>query len=91
MEVLIQESSANKISHTLFETKIRTSPQLAELIKKGKFNKTEKADNHKLFNRFLYYDVLIKLGNKKYKALLNIGVNDAKECVLYDINKFEEK
>lgn len=87
IEVLIQESTANKISHTFFEQKIRTSPQLADLIKAGKFIKTEKAE-HKLFNRFSYYDVLIKIKDNTYKATLNIGVNKANECVLYDINQF---
>lgn len=91
IEILIQESTANKISHTLFETKIRTTPQLAELIKTGKYIKTEKSEGHKLFNRFVYYEVNIKIKNIVYNALINVGVNNRQECVLYDINKFLEK
>ena len=90
IEVSIHDSSANKISHTLFEPKIRTTPQLAEIINKGKFVETKKA-NHSKFNRFIYYEVNIKLGNTNYSATINVGVNKQNECVLYDVNQFKEK
>lgn len=90
VEVNIYESTANKISHTMYEPKIRVTPQLAELINSGEYIDTKKAEHNK-FNRFIYYNVNMNIGNKKFKAVLNVGVDKNNDCVLYDINQFVEK
>ena len=52
VEINIHESTANKISHTLYEPKIRTTPQLAEIINKGVYKNTKKQITLSLIDLF---------------------------------------
>lgn len=87
--VLIERVGAKKISHTLFEPKIRVIPQLGELISAGTFIET-KTVNHSKFAEFSYYDVDVRIGSESYHAVLNIGVRANGDSTLYEINQFEK-
>lgn len=88
--VSIQRVGADKMSHTLNETKIRVLPELAELIKTGKFIGVIDVI-HKKFAKIAYYQVAFKVGEDKYIANLNVGIRQNGDSTLYDINPFNKE
>lgn len=89
-EVKIERVGAKEISHTLYEPKIRVSPELSKLIENGRFINIRNA-NHGIFDKFAYYEVRIGIGNDTYSAILNIGIRANGESTLYDINQFKRQ
>ncbi len=88
-EVFIERVGAKEIAHTLYEPKIRVTPELGQLIKVGEFLKISKAE-HGPFKDFAYYKVNIEMANDTYCAVLNIGIRDNGDSTLYDINQFNK-
>ena len=89
IEINITRKTAKEITNATYEPKIRVSPELANIITVSDFIATRKA-THGKFNRFLYYKTLLRIKDKKYSAILNVGVDKDNNCVLYDINQFEK-
>lgn len=89
-EILVERVGADKMSHTLNELKIRVLPELANLIEVSKFNKIVKVD-HKIFDKFAYYNTCFSVNNEKYSAFLNVGIRKNGLSTLYDINPFNKK
>lgn len=90
VDINISRKTAKEITNSKYEPKIRVSPELGRLISVSDFIETKKA-THKKFNRFIYYKTFVEIGNNKYSAILNVGVDKKNDCVLYDINQFNEK
>lgn len=95
-EVPIERLGAKKMSHTLYEPKLRATPELGKLLQSGQFMGEENAikengEKHKHFDRFVYYKVSIKIGRENYSAILNVGIRPNNTCTLYDINQFNKK
>lgn len=88
--IAIEKIGAKKISHTLFEPKIKVVPELGYLIKSGKLENIKEVE-HKVFSKFAYYKVSFKIGNEKYNAILNVGIRANGDSTLYDINQFERQ
>lgn len=89
-KVIISNVGANKMTHTLYEPKIRALPELKRLIEAGRFIE-EKEANHGKFKSFAYFEVRIEVGKEKYKAILNVGIKDNGDSALYDLNQFERQ
>lgn len=89
-EILVERVGADKMSHTLNELKIRVLPELAKLIEVSNFNKIVKVD-HKIFDKFAYYNTCFSINNEKYSAFLNVGIRKNGLSTLYDINPFNKK
>lgn len=94
--VAIEKVGADKISHTLNETKIRVVPELAKLIEAGKLEgvveaKKEGEQPHKLFTHFAYYNVPFKIGTDTFVGRLNVGIRSDGSSTLYDMNPFNKQ
>ena len=94
--VAIEKVGADKISHTLNETKIRVVPELAKLIEAGKLEgvveaKKEGEQPHKLFTHFAYYNVPFKIGADTFVGKLNVGIRADGSSTLYDLNPFNKQ
>lgn len=94
--VAIERVGADKMSHTLVETKIRVLPELAQLITTGEFEgivKSDKGDGmpHSSFTSFAYYKVWFQIGNDRYIGLLNVGIRADGSSTLYDLNPFDKQ
>ncbi len=94
--VSIEKVGADKISHTLNETKIRVVPELAKLIEAGKLEgvveaKKEGGQPHKLFTHFAYYNVPFKIGADTFVGRLNVGIRSDGSSTLYDLNPFNKQ
>lgn len=89
-EVRIERVGAKEISHTLYEPKIRVSPELGRLIENSRFLDLRKAD-HGIFNKFAYYEARVAIGRDIYSAILNIGIRTNGESTLYDVNQFKKQ
>lgn len=94
--VAIEKVGADKISHTLNETKIRVVPELAKLIEAGELEgvveaKKEGEQHHKLFTHFAYYNVPFKIGTDTFVGRLNVGIRADGSSTLYDINPFNKQ
>lgn len=95
-EITIERVGADKMSHTLNETKIRVLPELAKLIEAGKSEgvvEAKKPDGkpHKLFTHFAYYRVAFQIGNDTFVGKLNVGIRADGSSTLYDINPFNKQ
>lgn len=90
IDINISRKTAKEITHTMNELKLRVAPELGNLINVGKLVDVKPA-THGSFKDFLYYSVDFKIKDKKYNAILNIGVDKNNICILYDVNQFEEK
>lgn len=88
--IAIERVGADKITHTKNETKIKVTPALADLIQSCKFKKIVDAE-HKLFDKFAYYDVEFEIADEKYEGVLNVGIRKNGESSLYDLNPFNKK
>jgi hypothetical protein len=86
----VWQVSAKKLTHHAPEVRISAIPELVNIITIGT-NPEIKDVTHKRFAKFAYYDVLLKVGDTCYTAVMNIGIRKNGESVLYDINQFEEK
>jgi hypothetical protein len=81
--VFINKRSADKLSNTLDELKIRIIPELGKAIEKAELINIKDVE-HKVFDKFAYYLVYFKIGNIIKKAELNVGINTInKTAVLY--------
>lgn len=94
--VAIEKVGADKISHTLNETKIRVVPELAKLIEAGKLQGVAEAKkdgdkSHKLFTHFAYYNVPFKIGADTFVGRLNVGIRTDGSSTLYDLNPFNKQ
>jgi hypothetical protein len=89
-EVNVVKTSAKELKHSVHENSIRVIPELAAIIKAGKRTDIKEV-KHKIFSKFAYYDVDLKVGNEYYTANINIGIKEDGESVLYQINQFREK
>ena len=88
--VSVTRKSADELTHDAHDDRIRVIPELANIIKIGKHPEIKDA-THKLFIKFAYYDVTLKIGDDYYTAKINIGIKEDGESVLYQINQFKEK
>jgi hypothetical protein len=88
--VSVTRKSADEITHGAHDDRIRVIPELANIIKIGKYPEIKDA-THKLFSKFAYYAVTLKIGDEYYIAKINIGIKEDGESVLYQINQFKEK
>lgn len=88
--ISIEKVGAKKMTHTLYEPKIRVVPELHDLIKAGRLEEIKEVD-HKIFKQFAYYNVLFSIGNENYNAVLNVGIRDNGDSSLYDINQFKRR
>lgn len=89
-EISISGVGADKMSHTVHIEKIRVLPELAELIRTGKYIGVIDV-THKKFAKMAYYKVAFRIGNHKYNALLNVGIRENGDSTLYDINPFNKE
>jgi hypothetical protein len=89
-EVNVTRKSADELTFSAHKDSIRVIPELANIIKVGKLTDI-KAVKHKIFSKFAYYDVDLKVGDSYYTANMNIGIKEDGESVLYQINQFKEK
>lgn len=94
--VAIEKVGADKMSHTLNETKIRVLPELAKLIEAGELEgvveaQKEGGQSHKLFKKFAYYKVPFQIGEDKYIGRLNVGIREDGSSTLYDLNPFNKQ
>lgn len=88
--VAIERVGAKEITHTLYEPKIRVTPELAKLIETGNLIDIKNAD-HSKFKQFAYYSVDFQMGNDVYNAVINVGIRDDGSSTLYDINQFKKQ
>ncbi|GBU22339.1 hypothetical protein R80B4_02247 [Fibrobacteres bacterium R8-0-B4] len=88
-EVSVIKRSAKELSHGTYEDKFRAIPELANIIEAGTFKGVTDA-KHRLFKKFAYYEVSLKIGARYYTATVNIGITESGESVLYQINRFKE-
>lgn len=94
--VAIEKVGADKMSHTLNETKIRVLPELAQLIEAGELEgvveaKKDGEQPHKLFEKFAYYKVPFQIRDDKYIGRLNVGIRKDGSSTLYDLNPFNKQ
>lgn len=94
--IAIEKVGADKMSHTLNETKIRVLPELARLIKMGKSEGIVEANKpdgkpHKQFTHFAYYRVVFQIGNDIFVGKLNVGIRADGSSTLYDLNPFNKQ
>jgi hypothetical protein len=92
-EIIVSRKSADKLSHSANEIKIKVVPELADLIKVGTFDSIVKA-THGGFDNFAYYNTQFKLADDFYTAVLNIGIKiNGKETqsTLYEIDRIQNK
>lgn len=94
--VAIERVGADKMSHTLIETKIRVLPELAQLITTGEFEGIVDSNkgngmSHSLFVSFAYYKVRFQIGSESYVGLLNVGIRADGSSTLYDLNPFNKQ
>jgi len=85
--IAIERVGAKEITHTLFEPKIRVTPELANLIEAGNLINVKNAE-HTKFKKFAYYAVGFQIKNDVYRAVINVGIRDDGSSTLYDINQF---
>jgi len=94
--VAIEKVGADKMSHTLNETKIRVLPELAKLIEAGELEgivdaQKDDGKSHRLFKKFAYYKVPFQIGKDKYIGRLNVGIRENGSSTLYDLNPFNKQ
>lgn len=92
-KAIINSQSANKYTHpgkmpTHFQSKMLLTPELKNVLKIADKDGAETArkENSK-FPSFEYYSVKFEINDKKFQALINIGVADNGSKYLYEINK----
>lgn len=88
--ISLERVGADKMSHTLNETKIRVLPKLADLIETGQFIGLIDVE-HKKFVKMAYYKVAFRIEKVKYVANLNVGIRQNGDSTLYDINPFNKE
>jgi hypothetical protein len=88
--VNVTRKSADELTFSAHKDSIRVIPELVNIIKVGKLTDTKDV-KHKVFSKFAYYDVDLKVGDGYYTANINIGIKENGESVLYQINQFKEK
>ena len=91
--IMITYKTAKKISHTLFEPKIRIAPYLVEALKIAKFEYIADSDKTRNdgFDKFVYYNVKFDIGGRLFLGLINVGINTKENSyTLYDINPLHE-
>ena len=88
--VSINKKSADKLSHTPDELKIRVTSSLADAIEKAEFIGTATA-THGKFDNFAYYQIIFNIGGKLYSGVINVGILlREKSAVLYTVNQLTE-
>jgi len=87
--VEINRRSANELTFKAPEIRLHVTPELESIIRAGQFKEIKPAE-HGGFKDFAYYEVVLKVGDDYYSALVNIGIMPNGDSVLYQINKFEE-
>ncbi|GBU20490.1 hypothetical protein R80B4_00368 [Fibrobacteres bacterium R8-0-B4] len=89
-KVAITRKSADEITNAAPAIRIQVTPELENIIKAGA-NPIIKDVQHKIFDKFVYYDVALKIDDDFYTANVNIGITKNGDSVLYQINRFERK
>lgn len=89
--VTIYSKDIGKMVHTTFNDKLRSLPEIKELLEISQNVGYKETPNHPKFKGFFYCLSKVKAGAKLYDCTLNIGVSkDTNVFRLYDINKFKE-
>ncbi|MDR2090817.1 MAG: hypothetical protein LBP62_04100 [Clostridiales bacterium] len=89
--VEVYARGADKMTHNAPIVKLRVIPELGNLIRAGKYIGTTKKVEHKIYERFAYYDVTVKIGSDFFEARLNIGILGNGVSSLYEINPIKNK
>jgi len=87
--VEICEATADKFIHRAPEIKLRVVAELQNMLKFCYLRNVVDVD-HKIFNKFVYYDVVFQVDDKKYIGTLNVGVRKDGASVLYDMKPYNE-
>jgi len=88
IEVAITGTTAKKYTNKAPVSKLRVAPELARLIQQSTLSGVVDA-KHKSFDKFMYYDVKFSIGNETYSGVLNIGVSNNGDAILYDLNQIK--
>ena len=89
-EIIISRKSADKYVQNATEIKLRTAPELGDMIAAGNLVNIVNAD-HKTFKQFAYYSVSFEVGDRIYDGLLNVGIHENGVAALYDLNPFNPR
>ncbi|GBU20484.1 hypothetical protein R80B4_00362 [Fibrobacteres bacterium R8-0-B4] len=90
LEIIVTKRSADKLTNMAPDIRLKVVPELANIIRIGKHPQIKDAE-HSLFVKFAYYDVRFKLDNDCYTAVMNVGIRENGESVLYQINQFKNE
>lgn len=88
--ILITGKTADKLTNTLKEEKIRAVAQINELLNISKYIET-KETSHRLFDKIAYLDTMFKVGNTYYNGIINLGFHrETKTLQLYELNQIKK-